>query len=78
MKKDLFETYLGKRIHVVLFDGSSYRGYLHKTHDSKFKNDPNLYLPSNRYFLSSTVDSLDCISCLFRSSHVKKLENELF
>lgn len=73
MKKESFEQYLDKSITIRLFDDTEYTGYLRKTHDERFKNDPNLYLPSKRYFLSSRKDKFDCISCLFRSSHVVKL-----
>lgn len=67
MKRDKVEEFLGKQVKVTLFDGSNVIGELHKTKEEIFKNDPNLYLPSNYYFLINPQ------SCLFRSSHIKKM-----
>lgn len=41
---------------------------LHKTGEEQFKNDPNLYLPKRLYFCVNPQ------SCLFRSSHVRKIK----
>lgn len=73
MKRTNFETYLGKFVEVKLFDGEIIRGRLRKTQDEMFKNDANLYLPKNRYFVTGSTNSKICISCLFRSSHVKEI-----
>ena len=43
------------------------KGELHKTREEKFKNEPNLYIPNNYYFLINPQ------SCLFKCSHVRKL-----
>lgn len=56
---------------IALFDGKLIRGYLRKTGDEKFKNNPNLYLRKNFYFVTETSESTVCISCIFRTSHVK-------
>lgn len=67
MKREELEKYLGKKVKIILFDGSVCEGELHKTGEKQFKNEPNLYIPKKQYF---------CISpqpCLFRSSHVTKV-----
>lgn len=73
MKRDNLEQYFDRSVTIRLFNDKEYTGYLRKTHDERFRNDPNLYLPNKLYFLSSGKDKLDCMSCLFRSSHVTKL-----
>lgn len=72
MKRDTVEKYLKKKVRVKLFDGEEIEGYLRKTGEDDFKNDPNLYIPKNRYCL---VDKdLKCVSCvIFRSSHIKSI-----
>ena len=44
-------------------------GYLRKSGDERYRNDPNLYLPKNYYFL--TDDYGVCKTCLFRVSHIQ-------
>lgn len=73
MKRSELEKYLGKSVRITLFDGSIAEGYLYKTGDEKFKDNPNLYLKQKRYFTTDTESSRDCNSCVFRCSHVKKL-----
>ncbi len=73
MKREDLERYLGEMVEVIISDGSTYRGCLRKTGDQMFKDNPNLYIPKNHYFLTDTKDSKNCISCMFRSSHVKRL-----
>ncbi len=68
MKRSDLEKHLGKKVTITLFDNDVITGELHKTGEEQFKNDANLYLPQKRYFLTSPQ------SCLFRSSHVKKLK----
>lgn len=73
MKREQLEKYLRKKVKVRLFDDDDeIEGYLRKTGDDDFKNIPNLYIPRNYYFITNS-DS-DCISYLFRSSHVKKIQ----
>ena len=74
MKRSELEKYLGKKVKVTIFDSSIADGILHKTGEDIFKNDPNLYLPQNYYFV--TNEQRECISFLFKSSHVKKLREE--
>lgn len=71
MNREQFEKYLNEKVKIKLFNGDVFEGYLRKTGEDDFKNNPNLYIPKNRYFL--TDDSLNCISCLFRVSHVVKV-----
>lgn len=68
MKRNDLEKYLGKVVTITLFDNDIITGELHKTGEERFKNDPNLYIPKNLYFLINPQ------SVLFRSSHVKKLK----
>ena len=65
----ILEENLGRRIKVRLFDGAEYEGYLRKSGDERYRNDPNLYLPKNYYFL--TDDYGVCKTCLFRVSHIQ-------
>ena len=73
MKRADLEILLGKMVELKLFDGSVIRGCLRKTQEGIFKSDPNLYLPKNFYFVTANADSTVVISCLFRSSHVRKV-----
>lgn len=74
MKREIFEKCLGKMVEITLFDGSIYKGCLRKSHDEMFKNDANLYVPINRYFVTTDRESKICISCLFKISHVKTVK----
>lgn len=67
MKRDKLEKHLGQNVEITLFDGDIIKGELHKTREEKFKNNPNLYIPYNYYFLVNPQ------SCIFKCSHVKKL-----
>lgn len=71
MTRAELEKYLGKNVEITLFDGDVAVGQLHKTGESLFKNDPNLYIPKNRYFCSFDAG---CYSCVFRVSHIKSLK----
>lgn len=72
MKREQLEKYLKEKVKVQLFDGDIIEGYLRKTGEDDFKNNPNLYIPQNRYFLVD--DNLNCISCLFRLCHIYKIQ----
>lgn len=75
MKKEKFEEYLGKEVEITLFNNDIISGKLHKTREEQFKNDANLYLPNNRYFVVKGygLNGIAKTSCIFRSSHVKKI-----
>lgn len=72
MKREQLEKYLKEKVKIILFDGDELEGYLRKTGDDDFKDNPNLFIPKNYYFVVN--DESDCISYLFRSSHVKKIQ----
>lgn len=72
MTREQLEKYLNEKVRVKLFDGEIIEGHLRKTGEEDFKNNPNLYLPKNYYFL--TDGGLNCISSLFKVSHVIKID----
>lgn len=72
MKRLDLEKYLGRNVEVTIFDCDTYTGILHRSGENAFKDDPNLYIPQNRYFLTDHKGA--CVSCLFRTSHVKVLK----
>lgn len=43
MKRSDLEQYLGQKV-TVSFPFDTYTGYLHKTEEATFRNDPNIYL----------------------------------
>ena len=69
MNRTYIETFLGKNVEVVLFDGTTLKGIFHKTREEGYKGtDPAKKLLKNYYF---------CIpedSLIFRSSHIKKIQ----
>lgn len=73
MNRKELETHLNKKVEIKLFDGDILTGYLHKTHDEKYKYDPNLYIPRNYYFLTQTNDTHTPTTSIFKVSHVRKL-----
>lgn len=68
MKRQTLELYLGESVTISLYDGDKYSGILHKTGEESYKNNLNLYLPKNYYFVVNKA-----ISPIFRCSHVYKL-----
>ena len=60
MKREQLEKYLKEKVKIILFDEDEIEGYLRKTGDDDFKDNPNLYIPQNYYFLVD--DNLNCIS----------------
>ena len=74
MKRETLETYLGKNVTINVL-GTAYTGHLQRTRNEKFKDDPNLYLPQNCYFLTKEKDGTDTATPLFRASHVKGIRN---
>ena len=71
MKREELEKYIKQKVKIELFDGDTIEGYLRKTGEEEFKNNPNLYIPKNYYFL--TDGTLNCISCIFKVSHIVKI-----
>lgn len=74
MKRVDFEKYLGQLVSLKLCDGRNICGVLRKTGEEAFRNNPNLYIPRNCYFVTKTKESNVCASCLFRVSYVKKIK----
>lgn len=72
LTRSKLEEYIDKNVEVTLFDGDVIQGYLRKTGTEEVKNTPELYLRRGYYFLSGK-DVYDCRSCLFRVSHIEKL-----
>lgn len=73
MRRAELEEYLGKNIRIKLFDGDIYTGKLCKSGNEEFRDDANLYIPRNYYFLTEKGETA---SCLFRCSHVRKIKEE--
>lgn len=69
MRREQLEQMLGKKVEVTLFDCAKYTGILRKTRDEAFKDNPNLFIPWKYYFLTNETNQ--CVSCLFRTSHVR-------
>lgn len=78
MNRNDLEKNLGKQVQIKLFDDTVITGYLRKTGEEAFKNNPNLYLPKNLYFLTKSMYSQVCETCLFRVSHIKSLRKKFF
>lgn len=74
MNRQYIEVFLDKLVEIKLFDGKIIRGYLHKTGEEIFKNDPNLYIPRKYYVLLDGYNN-DIYNLVFRSSHIKKIKN---
>lgn len=78
-REKLEKEYLNKKVKITLFDDEKIEGFLYKTGTEYFKNNPNLYIPENRYLCSDyKIKELDTNmwtphSCLFRVSHIKKI-----
>lgn len=71
MNREQLEKYLKKKVKIKIFTGEEFEGFLRKSGEIEFDNNPSLFLRRNYYFL---VDkNLNCISCLFRTSHVRKI-----
>lgn len=66
------EKHLGEYVKIILFDGDIILGYLHKTGEEMFKDEPNLYIPKNLYFVTLNKESNITFSYLFKVSHIKK------
>lgn len=74
MIREKFEKYLGKNVKIELCTGDVFVGYLRKTGEEAFENSPNLYLRRNYYFTTKYDNTNSLNSCLFRASHVRKVE----
>lgn len=65
----------GERVQIELFNGRVLTGFLEKTGDERFKNNPDLYLRKGYYCLIETLESQDNVDFfIFRFSHVQKIK----
>lgn len=76
INRQIAESYLGQKVEVKLFNGEIVVGELHKTREEQYKNNPNLYIPKNYYFVEYPF-SFDH-SFLFRSSHIRKIQKVIY
>lgn len=72
MKREKLETYIGRQVKVLLFDGRAYKGCLQKTNTDAVKHDPNLYWKHNYYALLGKGGNTT--GPIFRCSHVTRVK----
>lgn len=72
MTRKQLEENIGRKVKIRLFDGEVIEGCLRKTGEKDFKNDTNLYIPKNLYFLTDS-ESI-CRTCLFKVSHIQNFK----
>lgn len=73
MNRKEFEKYLGKKVKITIYDNEIITGTLYRTDDKRFKNRIELY-GFKKYYALFDDSFNDVYSCLFRVSHVKKIE----
>lgn len=76
MTKTELEKYLGEKVKITLFDGDIITGILHKTGESCFEDNPNLYIPRG-YYVCVNDTYAGSHSCLFKISHIKNFKRGL-
>lgn len=76
VNKKTLENYIGKKVEIKTFDGEIIVGVLHKTGEEKYKGNNALYIPRNYYFVEYPFSNNH--SCLFRSSHVTKIQEVIY
>lgn len=72
MKREKLETYIGRQVKVLLYDGSAYEGCLQKTHTEAVRRDDSLYWKHNYYVLLDAGGN--ATSPIFRCSHVTRVK----
>lgn len=72
MKREKLETYIGRQVKVLLFDGSACEGCLQKTNTDAVKHNPNLYWKHNYYALLDNGGNT--MGPIFRCSHVMRVK----
>ena len=77
INREIVESFLGKKVEVKLLYEDVVVGILHKTGEEEFKNNPNLYIPKNYYFVIYPF-SLRENSFLFRSSQIRKIQEVIY
>lgn len=81
INREIVESYLGQKVEIKLFDGEVIVGELHKTGEEAYKNNPNLYIPKKYYFVENKLlkDNFGYWhSCIFRSSHIRKIQKVIY
>lgn len=73
MNRKELEENIGRNVKIRLFDGKIIKGYLRKTGEEDYRNNPNLYIPKNFYFLTDGKSN-ECRTCLFKVSHIRTLK----
>lgn len=73
MNRKQLEENIGRNVKIRLFDGEIIEGCLRKTGEEDFRNNPNLYIPKNLYFLTDGISN-ECRTCLFKVSHIRSLK----
>ncbi len=73
MNRKQLEENIGRKVKIRLFDGEIIEGYLRKTGEEDFRNNPNLYIPKNLYFLTDGISN-ESRTCLFKVSHIRSLK----
>ena len=73
MKREELEKHLGRTVEITLFDGDTIKGELHKTREERFKNEPNLYIPYNYYFLINPQSCIFICSPLTKEDRVPRI-----
>lgn len=76
INREIIESYLGKKVEVRLPYGDVVVGVLHKTGEEEFKDNQNLYIPKNYYFVIYPFSEEH--SFLFRSSHIRKIQKVIY
>lgn len=74
INREIVEKYLGKKVEIKLFDGEIVVGELHKTGEERYKGNDRLYIPRKYYF----VELYGKYSCLFRSSHIRRIKEVIY
>ena len=74
INREVVESYLGEKVEIKLFDGEKIVGKLHKTGEEQYKHNNNLYFPKKYYF----VEVYGKTSCLFRSSHIRRIKKVVY
>ena len=71
MNRKRLENFLGKEVEIVICEEDGIlKGVLHKTGEEMYKDNPNLYIPKNYYFISPLN------KFLFRTSHVLRIKEK--
>lgn len=69
MEKFLLDTFICKKVKVILLDNTVCEGELHKVGDYFFMNDPSLYISPRYFCINSSLQSE-----YFKYFHVKEVE----